>query len=74
MLYLISFLLGGAGAWIILKWGFKLSLFDKPNLRGSHKTATPKYGGIGILAAFLFAPSPFQFRRVSGFPRYSSLC
>ena len=52
MLYLISFLLGGAGAWIIAKWGFKLSLFDKPNLRSSHKTVTPKGGGIGILAAF----------------------
>jgi len=52
MLYLISFLLGGAGAWIIVKWGFKLSLIDKPNLRSSHKTLTPKGGGIGILAAF----------------------
>jgi len=52
MLYLISFLLGGAGAWSIAKWGFKLSLFDKPNSRSSHKTVTPKGGGIGILAAF----------------------
>ena len=52
MFYLISFLIGGAGAWIIVKWGFKLSLFDKPNLRSSHKTVTPKGGGIGILAAF----------------------
>jgi Fuc2NAc and GlcNAc transferase len=52
MLYLISFLLGGAGAWIVSKWGIKLSLFDRPNLRSSHKTVTPKGGGIGILAAF----------------------
>ena len=52
MLFLISFLIGGAGAWIIVKWGFKLSLFDKPNLRSSHETVTPKGGGIGILAAF----------------------
>jgi len=52
MLYLISLLLGGAGAWIIVKWGFKLSLIDKPNLRSSHKTLTPKGGGVGILAAF----------------------
>jgi Fuc2NAc and GlcNAc transferase len=52
MLYFISLLLGGAGAWVIVKWGFKLSLIDKPNLRSSHKTLTPKGGGIGILAAF----------------------
>ena len=52
MLYLISFLLGGVGAWSIAKWGFKLSLSDKPNLRSSHKIVTPKGGGIGILAAF----------------------
>ena len=52
MLYLISFLLGWTGAWIIVKWGFKLSLLDKPNLRSSHKNVTPKGGGIGILAAF----------------------
>jgi Fuc2NAc and GlcNAc transferase len=49
---LISFLLGGAGAWSIAKFGKKLSLLDKPNLRSSHKTETPKGGGIGILAAF----------------------
>jgi len=60
MLYLISFLLGGAGAWIIAKWGFKLSLFDKPNLRSSHKTVTPKGGGIGILAAFFVCSIAFS--------------
>jgi Fuc2NAc and GlcNAc transferase len=60
MLYLISFLLGGAGAWIIVKWGFKLSLFDKPNLRSSHKTVTPKGGGIGILAAFFVCSIAFS--------------
>ena len=52
MLYLISLLLGGTGAWIVSKCGIKLSLIDKPNLRSSHKTVTPKGGGIGILAAF----------------------
>ena len=52
MLYFISFFLGVTGAWIIARWGFKLSLFDKPNLRSSHKTVTPKGGGIGVLAAF----------------------
>ena len=60
MFYLISFLLGGVGAWIIVKWGFKLSLFDKPNLRSSHKTVTPKGGGIGILAAFFVSSIAFS--------------
>jgi len=52
ILYAISFLLGGAGAWSVAKYGMRLSLFDKPNLRSSHKTVTPKGGGIGILVAF----------------------
>ena len=60
MLYLISFLFGVIGAWIIVKWGFKLSLFDKPNLRSSHKTVTPKGGGIGILAAFFVCSIAFS--------------
>lgn len=60
MLYVISFLLGGTGAWSIVKWGGKLSLFDKPNLRSSHKTVTPKGGGIGILAAFFVCSIAFK--------------
>jgi Fuc2NAc and GlcNAc transferase len=52
MLFLISFLLGGAGAWSIARYGMKLSLLDKPNSRSSHETVTPKGGGIGILVAF----------------------
>ena len=51
-LFLISFLLGGAGAWGIANYGMKLSLLDKPNSRSSHEAVTPKGGGIGILAAF----------------------
>lgn len=52
LLFFISFLLGGAGAWSIANYGMKLSLLDKPNSRSSHETITPKGGGIGILAAF----------------------
>ena len=52
ILYLISLLLGGAGAWSIARYGMKLSLLDKPNSRSSHETVTPKGGGIGILVAF----------------------
>jgi UDP-N-acetylmuramyl pentapeptide phosphotransferase/UDP-N-acetylglucosamine-1-phosphate transferase len=54
ILYLISAILGGGGCWIIYKWGIRLSLMDYPNERSSHNTVTPKGGGIGILAAFLF--------------------
>jgi Fuc2NAc and GlcNAc transferase len=46
--------LGGAGAWLISRWGKKFSLLDHPNDRSSHDTVVPKGGGIGILAAFLF--------------------
>jgi Fuc2NAc and GlcNAc transferase len=52
ILYIICLVLGGAGAWSISKYGMKLSLLDKPNLRSSHDTVTPKGGGIGVLAAF----------------------
>jgi len=53
VLYMISFALGWIGAWIIAKWGMKLSLLDEPNSRSSHIAVTPKGGGIGVLAAFL---------------------
>jgi Fuc2NAc and GlcNAc transferase len=53
-LYLIPLILGGVGGWMVSRWGTNLSLMDHPNERSSHKTVTPKGGGIGILAAFLF--------------------
>lgn len=46
---------GGAGAWIISKWGINLSLLDKPNSRSSHAMPTPKGGGVGILVVFILA-------------------
>lgn len=55
ILYLICLILGGAGAWIIGKYALKLGLVDLPNERSSHAMPTPKGGGIGILAAFVFA-------------------
>jgi len=54
-LWLASLVLGGFGAWLIGHYGNKLGLTDEPNERSSHKEPTPKGGGIGILAAFLFA-------------------
>jgi len=54
-LWLTSLILGGLGAWLIGHYGNKIGLTDEPNERSSHKEPTPKGGGIGILAAFLFA-------------------
>ena len=53
--YLISLILGGTGAWIINRWGYVFGLVDRPNDRSSHDSPTAKDGGIGILAAFIFA-------------------
>jgi UDP-N-acetylmuramyl pentapeptide phosphotransferase/UDP-N-acetylglucosamine-1-phosphate transferase len=42
MLYVISFFIGGAGGWIITKWGIRLSLMDHPNKRSSHHLKYPE--------------------------------
>ena len=54
-LLLTSLVLGGVGAWLIGHYGNRFGLTDEPNERSSHREPTPKGGGIGILAAFLFA-------------------
>ena len=54
-LYMLCLGLGGAGAWMVSKWGSRLSLLDQANHRSSHDGVVPKGGGIGILAAFLLA-------------------
>ena len=53
-MYISSVVLGGLGAWIIGRFAGKVGLLDHPNERSSHKEPTPRGGGIGILAAFLF--------------------
>lgn len=55
MLYLNCFLLGGCGAWLVMTYGKKLGLIDKPTGRSSHREPIPKGGGIGILVAVVFA-------------------
>ncbi|MBC8200108.1 MAG: hypothetical protein H8E80_08735 [Desulfobacteraceae bacterium] len=54
ILYIASLVLGGAGAWLISRWGTTIGLLDRSNDRSSHKGVVPKGGEIGILAAFLF--------------------
>ena len=55
ILYLSSLALGGAGAWLVARWGSGFGLLDKANHRSSHKGVVPKGGGIGILAAFVLS-------------------
>ncbi|MEW5949726.1 MAG: glycosyltransferase family 4 protein [Thermodesulfobacteriota bacterium] len=55
ILYTFCLILGGAGAWIIFLFAFRVGLVDHPNERSSHATPTPKGGGIGILAAFVLS-------------------
>ncbi|HDP26191.1 MAG TPA: glycosyltransferase family 4 protein [Deltaproteobacteria bacterium] len=52
-LFVSSVLLGGIGAFVVMKFGPVLDLVDVPNNRSSHDTPTPKGGGIGILAVFM---------------------
>ena len=55
ILYTTCLILGGAGAWIIFLFAFRVGLVDHPNERSSHATPTPRGGGVGILAAFILA-------------------
>lgn len=55
LFYFSALMFGGAGAWIISKYGFKFGVMDQPSERSSHNTAVPKGGGIGIVAALVFA-------------------
>jgi len=48
-----GFVLGGAGAWLISRLFRQVRLLDIPDARSSHRVATPKGGGIGILVSFL---------------------
>jgi len=54
-LYTSCIILGGAGAWLISRWGGSIGLLDSPNERSSHDGFIPKGGGIGILAAFVLS-------------------
>ena len=49
----VSLALGAAGAILFAHFGSHLGFLDRPNERSSHRVATPKGGGIGILAAFI---------------------
>ncbi|MDD8013931.1 MAG: hypothetical protein PHX05_10670, partial [Acidobacteriota bacterium] len=54
-LALLAVALGALGAFLVGRFGASLGLVDRPSERSSHSQATPKGGGIGILAAFCLA-------------------
>jgi len=54
-LFILSIFLSGAGAWFISKYGYHLDLLDRPKRRSSHRTTTPRGGGVGILVGFIAA-------------------
>ena len=60
ILYIACTFLGGAGAWLISRWGSSFGLLDKANDRSSHEGTVPKGGGIGILAAFFVCSIVFS--------------
>lgn len=55
MIIFLSLIAGAAGAWLVASHGHIFGLLDEPNHRSSHSKATPKGGGIGILAALVIA-------------------
>lgn len=54
-LYIMCFLLGVLGAYLMVKFGFRMKFVDIPNSRSSHSKPTPKGGGIGILLSFILS-------------------
>lgn len=55
MIIFLSLSAGAVGAWLVASHGHIFGLLDEPNHRSSHSKATPKGGGIGILAALVIA-------------------
>jgi UDP-N-acetylmuramyl pentapeptide phosphotransferase/UDP-N-acetylglucosamine-1-phosphate transferase len=47
--------IGAAGTWLARRYALKRNLIDQPGERRSHHVATPRGGGIGIVASAMFA-------------------
>ncbi len=67
ILYLLSFLCGVLGSWVVLKHKGMIAT-DTPNNRSSHNGAIPKGGGIGILIAFALASIVLEIPLYFGVP------
>jgi len=68
VLYSVCIILGGAGAWLISRWGNVLGFLDSPNDRSSHEGVVPKGGGFGILAAFFVCSVVLSVSKVFWIP------
>jgi UDP-N-acetylmuramyl pentapeptide phosphotransferase/UDP-N-acetylglucosamine-1-phosphate transferase len=53
--FLIFAVVGFAGAWLARRYALQRRLLDEPGERRSHTVATPRGGGIAIVAAFSIA-------------------
>lgn len=51
----LHFVLALTGTWLARRYALRRGLIDQPGVRRSHATATPRGGGIAIVAAALFA-------------------
>jgi Fuc2NAc and GlcNAc transferase len=76
-LYVLNFVMGLFGSWLVAKSGYRMGLYDIPNHRSSHVKAIPKGAGIGILCAFVSSSLllfiPFYFWLPSFFVSLISL-
>lgn len=53
LILLTALALGGAGAWAVSRFAYKLGVIDIPTGRSSHSKPTPKGGAVGIALAFV---------------------
>jgi len=68
ILYPASLIISGIGAYTVQHYGFKFGVLDKPTYRSSHHKITPKGGGIGIVASFVFSSILLQIPISLWFP------
>ena len=53
MIFLLCFMLGSVGSYLVSRYAHCLNLIDVPSARSSHHTPIAKGGGIGLLLAFI---------------------
>ncbi len=53
MIFLLCFMLGSVGSYLVSRYAHRLNLIDVPSARSSHNIPIAKGGGIGLLFAFI---------------------
>lgn len=59
---LLHLVAGFAGTWLARRYALRMRLLDQPGTRRSHAVATPRGGGIAIVAALLLASAWLAWR------------